>query len=199
MIDAFIAKLSSKGQSEGLCVQARKAVSLYLGLNEAESALSKASASNIKVHAPPESDGAAQAARQNRMPTPESKPQAIEGNWAATIRAMESAISRRNYSKKTLSTYVMWVKRFGEYADHMPVAEITDEVAKGFLTDLAVKNDGVASTQNQAFNALLFLFRLVLKRDFALRPRRFVAGSLSARRVRSIAAADPVTTGSGEE
>jgi len=36
---------------------------------------------------------------------------------------------------------------------------------KGFLASLAVKKSA-ASTQNQAFNALLFLFRHVLEKKF---------------------------------
>jgi len=35
---------------------------------------------------------------------------------------------------------------------------------EAFLTDLAVKQKVAASTQNQAFNALLFLYRTVLKK-----------------------------------
>ena len=35
-----------------------------------------------------------------------------------------------------------------------------------FLTDLAVNQKVAASTQNQAFNALLFLYREVLKQEF---------------------------------
>ena len=37
---------------------------------------------------------------------------------------------------------------------------------KEFLTFLAVKRKVAASTQNQAFNALLFLFRHILKNEF---------------------------------
>jgi len=50
--------------------------------------------------------------------------------------------------------------------------DVTDEESaeaidvKGFLTSLAVKKKVAASTQNQAFNALLFLFRHVLEKEF---------------------------------
>ena len=37
---------------------------------------------------------------------------------------------------------------------------------KSYLTHLAVQCKVSASTQNQAFNSLLFLFRHILKRDF---------------------------------
>jgi integron integrase len=81
---------------------------------------------------------------------------------------MAGEIKRRNYSPKTLTTYCKWVQRFGEHTEYMPVEAVTDDEARAFLTDLAVKADVVASTQNQAFNALLFLFRHILKRDYEL-------------------------------
>ena len=43
--------------------------------------------------------------------------------------------------------------------------ELTGADVKSFLTDLAVKKQVSASAQNQAFNALLFLFRHVLKKE----------------------------------
>jgi Mlc titration factor MtfA (ptsG expression regulator) len=43
---------------------------------------------------------------------------------------------------------------------------LTVEDVKAFLTWLAVKKDVAASSQNQAFNALLFLFRHVLDKEF---------------------------------
>jgi site-specific recombinase XerD len=45
-------------------------------------------------------------------------------------------------------------------------AELTTDDVKEYLTWLAVKCHVAASTQNQAFNSLLFLFRHALKRDF---------------------------------
>jgi len=43
---------------------------------------------------------------------------------------------------------------------------LTTEDVKAFLTSLAVRHSVSASTQNQAFNALLFFFRHVLQKDF---------------------------------
>ncbi len=155
MLDAFISKLASKGQSAGLRDQARKAVNIYLEIRQPEASLISRSAhepdSTIPVR-----------------PKPEKQQIETDRGWAELEKAMAGEITRRNYSPKTLSTYLKWVQRFGAYTGHMPVAEISDEVAKDFLTDLAVKNHVVASTQNQAFNALLFLFRHILKRDYEL-------------------------------
>jgi len=46
---------------------------------------------------------------------------------------------------------------------------VNSDDARRFLTHLAVDRRVVASTQNQAFNALLFLYRHVLKTDYELR------------------------------
>ena len=43
----------------------------------------------------------------------------------------------------------------------------TSDAVRAFLTDLAVKQNVAAATQNQAFHALLFLYRQVLKVDLA--------------------------------
>ena len=47
-----------------------------------------------------------------------------------------------------------------------PAEDLGGGDVKGFLTDLAVRQGVAASTQNQAFNALLFFYRHVLGREF---------------------------------
>jgi len=43
---------------------------------------------------------------------------------------------------------------------------VSVEDVKGFLSFLAIDRHVAASSQNQAFNALLFLFRHILEKDF---------------------------------
>ena len=164
VIDAFIAKLASKGQSSGLRDQAHRAVKIYLELND------EPVRGSVPVKSKPR---AVSAPKPKASPKSQSvaKVAVAPNGWAKLERAMTGEITRRNYSPKTLSTYLTWVRRFGDYTGLMPVDEITDDSAKDFLTDLAVKDHVVASTQNQAFNALLFLFRHVLKREYELGDR----------------------------
>ncbi len=49
--------------------------------------------------------------------------------------------------------------------DFKPLKDLVDQDIKNFLTHLAVEKNVAASTQNQAFNALLFFFRHVLKKE----------------------------------
>lgn len=71
----------------------------------------------------------------------------------------------RHYAPRTESTYLGWTRRFLEYVgksgQHVPGAEDV----KAYLSYLAVRRKVAASTQNQAFNALLFLCRHVLMEE----------------------------------
>jgi len=86
--------------------------------------------------------------------------------WDAVIDALSAEIKVRHYSRKTLKAYAEWSRKFQIFlADKSPSA-LTPGDVKAYLTHLAVKKNVAASTQNQAFNSLLFLFRHVLKQDF---------------------------------
>jgi integron integrase len=78
---------------------------------------------------------------------------------------LRDAIRLKHYSIRTETAYVDWVKRFilfhhKRHPKDMGPAEIT-----AFLTHLAVNDNVAASTQNQALNALIFLYRHVLQQD----------------------------------
>src|SRR3954470_2253854 len=71
----------------------------------------------------------------------------------------------RHYSIRTEDAYHDWVKRYilfhgKRHPQEMGAAEINQ-----FLTHLAVEGRVSASTQNQAFSALLFLYKSVLEVD----------------------------------
>jgi len=70
----------------------------------------------------------------------------------------------KHYSIRTEQVYVDWIRRFilfhrKRHPNEMGECEITE-----FLTHLAVNKHVAASTQNQAFAALLFLYQQVLDR-----------------------------------
>ncbi len=72
----------------------------------------------------------------------------------------------RHYSRKTLKAYADWSRKFQIYLKNKPPDALSPAEVKSYLTYLAVNRKVSASTQNQAFNALLFLFRHILKKDF---------------------------------
>lgn len=86
--------------------------------------------------------------------------------WDTTIGALAAEIKTRHYSRKTLKAYADWSRKFQSYLRNKPPEELSAMDVKTYLTHLAVKCKVSASTQNQAFNALLFLYRHILKKDF---------------------------------
>jgi len=86
--------------------------------------------------------------------------------WDAVIAGLAAEIRTRHYSRKTLKTYADWSRKFQSYLRSKLPAGLAAQDVKSYLTYLAVNCKVSAATQNQAFNALLFLFRHVLKKDF---------------------------------
>lgn len=84
------------------------------------------------------------------------------------LEEMRRRLRTRHYAYRTESTYVDWVRRFLDYlAAHQGVRQPLVESAsvRSYLTHLAVRQQVSASTQNQAFCAILFLCREVLGID----------------------------------
>ena len=81
---------------------------------------------------------------------------------------LRGVLRLKQYSPRTEETYIQWYKRFvlfqAQATGRMrhPAEMGTEEVA-AFLTNLAVNKNLTASSQNQALNALVFLYREVLK------------------------------------
>ncbi len=84
--------------------------------------------------------------------------------WRSTLDEMREALRRRHCAWETEKTYVGWVERFRAALRKPPGQAGADDVQQ-YMSDLAVREKVSRSTQNQAFNALLFLFRHVLDKD----------------------------------
>jgi integron integrase len=69
----------------------------------------------------------------------------------------------RHMSLRTEQAYRNWAKRYIFFHNKRHPREMGAAEVRAFLTHLAVDEKVAASTQNQAFNALLFLYRRVLR------------------------------------
>ncbi len=78
---------------------------------------------------------------------------------------VREAIRMRHYSPKTEESYVHWVKRFIFFHNKRHPAEMSEKEIAQFLSSLASELHVSASTQNQALNAILFLYRDVLRKE----------------------------------
>jgi integron integrase len=75
---------------------------------------------------------------------------------------VREVIRLKHYSLRTENTYLEWMKRFIFFHQKRHPREMGAPEVKAFLTDLAVHRQVAASTQNQALNALVFLYQEVL-------------------------------------
>ncbi len=78
---------------------------------------------------------------------------------------VRDAIRLKHSSIRTEEAYADWIKRFILFHDKRHPNEMGGPEIEAFLTHLAVKEKAAASTQNQAYSALLFLYRKVLKKE----------------------------------
>lgn len=71
-----------------------------------------------------------------------------------------------HYGKRTEEAYVRWIKGFIYFHNKQHPKDMGKADIEAYLSDLAVHKNVAASTQNQAFNALLFLYKQVLDLSF---------------------------------
>jgi len=78
---------------------------------------------------------------------------------------MRNLMRRRHYSIHTERAYRDWVKRYVRFHNMHSRDDLRhgEEKIEAFLTYLARERQVAASTQNQAMNALVFLYKHVLK------------------------------------
>ncbi len=82
---------------------------------------------------------------------------------SAFLDHVREVIRTNHFSYSTEKTYVSWIYRFIVFHDRRHPNELGGKEIAEFLTNLAVEKKVSASTQNQALNALVFLYRKVLK------------------------------------
>jgi site-specific recombinase XerD len=70
----------------------------------------------------------------------------------------------KHYSIRTEQAYIDWIRRYILFHRKRHPNEMAEKEITEFLTHLAVEKGVAASTQNQAFSALLFLYQQVLDR-----------------------------------
>ena len=107
----------------------------------------------------------------------------------------------KHYSIHTEDAYVGWIKRFIFFHGKRHPREMGGPEVQAFLSDLAVRGEVSASTQNQALNSLVFLYSEVLHQELgwmnelvrAKRPKR-VPTVMSKQEVQRVLAAMTGTT-----
>lgn len=187
----FAEKLQSKNQTMKQQEQAADAVSLFFALQSGNKAISSIAAKELASGASlPQStpqENVPTATNANNMvcePPAASSPypprrrggkhydewrclkKTESPAWDKTIENLAAEIKVRHYSRKTLKAYADWTRKFQSYLKNKPPETLYPSEVKAYLAYLAVNCKVSSSHQNQAFNALLFLYRHVLHKDF---------------------------------
>lgn len=78
---------------------------------------------------------------------------------------LRNAVRLRHYPLSTERAYVGWAKRYILFHNKRHPMEMDARHIQAFLTHLAVNEHVAASTQNQALNAIVYLYKNVLHKD----------------------------------
>lgn len=211
----FIAKLASKGQTVPQQAEAQRAIGYYRALlSPSSEPMAKARSETMAPDAADENAVAPipeviPTVTKDVLPPAQKKPDPIQDPWQEVADKLKEqimlAITHPRLCWRSLPSgkaYSVWMWKLCRFLNHQSPSEVTSRDAQRFLADLAVREQVSASAPNQAFNALLFLFRHVLERElgdlsdthsaFALRSyctHRTVAATLSVDGIARLAAA----------
>ncbi len=94
-----------------------------------------------------------------------TQPRQLEALHDALFERLHAAIRMRHFSLRTEDAYTGWVRRFIAFHDMRSPAELNASHIRAFLSYLATERALAASSQNQALNAIVFLYHHVLDRD----------------------------------
>jgi integron integrase len=147
-LPSFISKLQEKKQGIPLQKQAHAAIRLYYSFGSPAPTLKP-----VPQKASP-------------VPSEDKKSKTKNADWTAVFEKLNDEIKIRHYSPRTLKTYSGWTRKFQTFVKSKDQHLLSTDDVKKYLTYLAVERKVSASSQNQAFNALLFLFKHVLHIDF---------------------------------
>ena len=79
--------------------------------------------------------------------------------------AFLTVVRRRHYSYRTEQSYLVWIERYARSIVKANLEDQGEEQIKGFLDRLVLNQRLSASSQRQALNALVFLYREVFGRE----------------------------------
>lgn len=169
----FLEDLEAGGTPDWQVRQAADAVSLYCG-----QFLVAAGGRSI-------SGGGPSVPREGGCPSPDEAPpavcRAVPADPEVIVNELKGLLRLRHYSHRTLRSYMGWARRYLRYVRTTGSGTPGPRDAQAFLSHLVTEGRVAASTQNQAFNALLFLHRHVLHDDLG-----DMSATLRARRGRKL-------------
>ncbi len=91
--------------------------------------------------------------------------QDIKENKPKLLDRVRIDLRTRHYSKKTEESYISWIRQYIIFNNKTHPEKMGEEEIKKFINYLAVERHVSASTQNQALNGILYLYKNILKKE----------------------------------
>jgi len=142
----FFQKLKDKSQTEEQRKQAFHAGSIFLELKNTDQDNMKTLKNNKEIISRKKED----------LKSTKADWKPVHKKFGHRYTQMNTNSKSGHYSPKTLKSYRGWVRQFQNFTKSKDPRLLSTPEVKDFLAHLAVERQVAASTQNQAFNALLF-------------------------------------------
>jgi len=81
------------------------------------------------------------------------------------LEQIRTELRTGHYSRRTEEAYISWTRRFILFHNKRHPKDMGTEEIKSFINNLATNHHVSSSTQNQALQGILFLYKNVLKKD----------------------------------
>ena len=148
-LKSFLLKLNQKNQTNQQIKQAQKAITLFYELvdihqKKASSSPNQKESGSVSV----------------KSETDRDMKKSTNQSWNREYKQLKDEINLRQYSVQALKTYTAYVRKFQAFLKSKSPELIDSQDAKNFITHLAVEKQVSASTQNLAFNSLLFFIAM---------------------------------------
>jgi integron integrase len=98
----------------------------------------------------------------------------VNVNWTVLADKIKACLRMEHYSYRTEQTYLAWIRRYVIFHGWRKPSTLGADDVHAFLRHLAMDRQVASSTQNQALNAVVFLYKKIIKReigDFSDFPR----------------------------
>ncbi len=89
----------------------------------------------------------------------------MHSNWKVVLHKTKDFIRMQQKSYQTEKSYMLWTNQFAKYHGSLNPYELSKEHFSQYLSYIAIERGVAKSTQNQAFNALLFFYKFILHQD----------------------------------
>jgi integron integrase len=96
---------------------------------------------------------------------PQNSGQALNHTRPRLLEQVRTHLKVNHYSKKTEEAYIGWIKRYILFHNKRHPNEMGKDEIQKFINHLAVEQNVSSSTQNQALQAILYLYKNILNNN----------------------------------